>query len=125
MTRTSKNYEQIQARRKPLIGNKQEEKSEAEKVRRKTPNIMLLDRKLKMTSPRKVNIESEHSRQKPSCDSPSVKRLKPYNFAKILPGTSPNRNKSGNSPFNFKKLLTNWEDLSNRNMTSAVIMTPK
>ena len=123
---TKTNYKQQAAGRNLAEVNKQEQCLEAENPRRKHRHTKLsIEEKMKMTSPRRVKIGANQKNKKLSYNSPGLKRLKPPNFAKMLPRTNSIQNELKNSPFNFKKLLSSWEDLSTRNLTSAVTMTPK
>ena len=115
-------------RSRNLDNNKQEQNLEVASSRTE-PTLYEQDQaKMKMTSPKKVKTEHSNRRQKPTVESPSLKRLQTPKFDKIAPGTSPTRQKLRNSQFktqNFKQLLIKWEDISTISLTPAVHRKPR
>ena len=108
-----------------LSKNKPQTQQEVEKKRKGDNNKLVYEEKMKTTSPIRVKLGSNHKNRKTLRNSPSLKRLKPLNLAKMLPRTNPIQNELKNSPFNFKKLLSSWEVLSAKTLTPVVNLLPK
>ena len=84
--------------------------------------------KLKMTTPIKVKTASPSQRQPKRQESPrnlNLKRLNQQTLKPAKPGTNLYLQKADESQRNFISLLSRWENLSNKTLTSAVQTIPK
>ena len=84
--------------------------------------------KLKMTTPIKVKTASPSQRQPKRQESPrklNLKRLNQHTLKPAKPGTNLYLQKANESQRNVNSLLSRWEKLSNKTLTSAVQTIPK